>query len=264
MDLFQAFILGALQGVTEFLPISSSGHLVLGEYFLGLDVDGLKVFDVAVHVGTLLAILLYFWKDILNLFKGFGKLCCGKKDKDVLMLNYIILGSIPVVFAGLFLEDWIDGLFRNVSSVAMWMLIVAVFFILGERYFRKHGESKFGFKKALMIGLFQMLALIPGVSRSGSTITAGLFVGMKREEAARFSFLLGSPAIFGAGLLKGIEIFGGGIAVDWAVLSVGFLSAFGFGLLSVWGLMKFLKNHSLVVFAAYLAVLGGGVLLSHI
>ncbi|PIR55566.1 undecaprenyl-diphosphatase UppP [Candidatus Peregrinibacteria bacterium CG10_big_fil_rev_8_21_14_0_10_36_19] len=260
MDLFQAFLLGALQGVTEFLPISSSGHLVLGEHFLGLNVESLKTFDVAVHVGTLLAIFVYFRVEILNLIKALGKLCCGKKDKDVMMLNYIIIGTIPAVFAGLFLEDFIDGLFRNITAVATWMMIVAIFFVLGERFFRIHGSSKFTWPKALIIGLAQMVALVPGVSRSGSTIVAGLFVGMKREEAARFSFLLGSPAIFGAGLLKGLEVFKSGVHIDFAPMAVGFISAFIFGMVSVWGLMKFLKNHSLIVFAAYLAAIGSFVL----
>jgi len=260
MDLFQAFLLGALQGVTEFLPISSSGHLVLGEHFLGLNIDDLKTFDVTVHVGTLLAILVYFRVEILNLIKAFGRLCCGKRDKDVMMVIYIIVGTIPAVFAGLFLEDFIDGLFRNVTAVAAWMMIVAVFFIFGERYFRIHGSSKFTWPKALLIGFAQMVALIPGVSRSGSTIVAGLFVGLKREEAARFSFLLGSPAIFGAGLLKGLEVFKSGVVVDVAPMAVGFVSAFFFGLISVWGLMKFLKNHSLIIFAVYLAAIGSFVL----
>lgn len=262
MDLFQAFILGMLQGVSEFLPISSSGHLVLGEHFLGLEVADLKMFDVAVHVATLLAIVVYFWKDILGLFKAFGKLCCGNRDKDVQLLNYIIIGTLPVVGAGLFLEDWIDSIFRNVESVAFAMIVVAMVFVIGEWFLKKNGESKMNVWKALFIGFAQMLALVPGVSRSGSTIVAGLFSGMKREQAARFSFLLGTPAIFGAGLLKSLDFFSGAsIGVELSALAVGFVSAFLFGLISVWGLMKFLKKHTLLVFAVYLLVLGVGVLI---
>lgn len=252
MSLIEALILGIVQGISEFLPISSSGHLVLGEYFLGLDVGELKSFDVVVHVGTLLAIVVYFWKDVWGLLKALFV----KDDKYRPMLGWIIVGTIPAVFVGLYGEDFIDSIFRNVFMVALVMAIVAVVFLIGEYVHRKRKPGKMNWWKALLIGVAQSIALIPGVSRSGSTIVAGLFAGIKREEAARFSFLLGAPAIFGAGLLTALKS-GGEVSVDLGALGVGFVSSFVFGLISVWGLMKFLKKHSLVVFAVYLLILAG-------
>ncbi|MBL4695081.1 undecaprenyl-diphosphatase UppP [Candidatus Gracilibacteria bacterium] len=249
MTLLEALILGIIQGISEFLPISSSGHLVLGEYFLGLDVSELKSFDVVVHVGTLLAILVYFWKDIWGLIRA----VFVKDEKYRPLLGWIIVGTIPAVFVGLYGEEFIDSIFRDVYMVALAMTVMAVVFLIGEWVHRKRGPSKMNWWKALLIGVAQAVAIIPGVSRSGSTIVVGLFAGIKREEAARFSFLLGAPAIFGAGLLTSLKT-GGELGVSIGPLVVGFLSAFIFGLFAVWGLMKFLKKHSLVVFAVYLLI----------
>ena len=262
MDFLDAIYLGILQGITEFLPVSSSGHLVLGEKFLGLDVEELKSFDVIVHMGTLLAIVLYFWKDVWGMIKALF----GKSREYEMLIVYIIVVTVPAVLAGLFLEDAIDSTFRNVISVGLWMILVGVFFILGERFFKKVKKGKMSVKKAVIIGLAQSLALIPGVSRSGSTIVAGLFQGIKRDEAARFSFLLGIPAIAGAGLYTMLKMpMEGGWSTDGGligsdILLVGFVSAFIAGIASIVFLMRFLKKHSLVVFSVYLFILGGSVL----
>ncbi|MBT4917076.1 undecaprenyl-diphosphatase UppP [Candidatus Peregrinibacteria bacterium] len=263
MEWFEALILGVLQGITEFLPISSSGHLVLGEHFLGLEMESLKTFDVLVHVGTLLAIIVYFWKDFIGLLKAFFGLFLGKFDGEyVKLIGFIVIGTIPAVFLGLFGGDAIDSVFRDVKMVGLMMLLVGVVFILGEYVNKRVKKSELTWWKAIIIGLAQALALIPGVSRSGSTIVMGLFNGIEREKAARFSFLLGMPAIAGAGLLTTLDLFkgGGGISGDasisWIVLLVGFVSAFLAGLLSVSFLMKFLKKHTLLVFAVYLIILG--------
>ena len=256
MEMFEALVLGAVQGITEFLPVSSSGHLVLGEHFLGLEVEGLKSFDVVVHMGTLLAILVYFWRDIWGLLKALFV----KDEVYRPMIGWIIIGTLPAVAVGLLAEEWIDGIFRNVNAVAIVMMIVSAVFVLGEYVHKKEKKRRLNWWKALVIGCAQAVALIPGVSRSGSTIVAGLFNGIEREQAARFSFLLGAPAIFGAGLLTAIKSWDGGLGVSVEALSVGFVSSFLLGLLSVWGLMKFLKKHTLVVFAVYLAVLGVSVL----
>ncbi|MFC1616136.1 undecaprenyl-diphosphate phosphatase [Patescibacteria group bacterium] len=293
MDWIDALILGALQGVTEFLPISSSGHLVLGEHFLGLKIEVLKSFDVIVHMATLLAILIYFWRDVWGMIKGFFMLIGGKakfNDPYSKLIFYIIIGTIPAVFLGLFAEDWIDTNFRNVEAVGIFMFIVGIIFILGEfTYKRFHEESsvkeKFldkvdeardciepgGYEsteirgltwwKAIIIGVAQSIALVPGVSRSGSTIVAGLFQGIKRSQAARFSFLLGIPAIAGAGLLTAIKMGGDGSQVDILPMIIGFVASFLFGLFSVWFLMQFLKKHSLIVFSVYLIALGLGTFL---
>lgn len=289
MSNFEALILGILQGITEFLPISSSGHLIFGESFLGLEVENLKTFDIVVHMGTLLAIIIYFWEDFKGLIVNFFKFIFRREtDKDYKnLIGYIIIGTLPAVIIGLNFETFLDFYFRNVRAVAMLMVLVGVVFILGEVvYKRKREEASlterivanldkvkkwaFGshesgqvqglnFKKALIIGLAQAVALLPGVSRSGSTIIAGLFQGIERREAARFSFLLGIPAILGAGILTGIKVASGAtpaVGVGTLALIIGFISSFVFGLASIYFLMKFLKNNTLHVFAIYLILLG--------
>jgi len=264
MNFIEALILGVLQGITEFLPISSSGHLIIGESLLGLHVEALKSFDVVVHLGTFTAIVIYFWKDVVGLFKGFfaylgltGKGAHNKEYQDLVV--YIIIATIPAVFVGLFLADTIDFLFRNTLYVGLWMIVVGEIFLLAEWTLKKFKKKKeINWKKAIIIGLAQSVALIPGVSRSGSTISAGLFQGMNREKAARFSFLLALPAIFGAGLLTGIkEMKAGGLNVEFIPLLVGFVASMIAGFASVYFLMKFLKKHSLNIFAYYLFLVGG-------
>lgn len=263
MAWFEALILGVLQGITEFLPISSSGHLVLGEHFLGLDMEGLKSFDVLVHVGTLLAIIVYFWKDFIGLLKAFFMFFVGKIDKEYgKLVGFIVIGTIPAVFLGLFGGDFIDSVFRDVKMVGLMMLLVGVVFILGEYVNKKVKKSDLNWWKVIIIGCAQALALIPGVSRSGSTIVAGLFNGVEREKAARFSFLLGMPVIAGAGLLTLLSIpqtggWGSNVEVmPSEVMIIGLLSSFIAGLVSVALLMKFLKKHTLLVFAVYLILVG--------
>ncbi len=257
MNFLDSLILGGLQGVTEFLPISSSGHLVIVEKFLGLDVENLKSFDVIVHMGTLLAILVYFWNDVKGMIMACGRFCVGKlefSDRYAKLILFLIIGTIPAVALGIF-GDALDAHFRNVKSVGILMLAVAFVFLLAEFIYKKTAQKKSEVTKwhqALIIGLAQAFALIPGISRSGSTISAGLFQGIERSSAARFSFLLGIPAIVGAGLLTGLKISeNGGIDISAGVLFTGFLSSFLFGLLSVYFLMKFLKKHTLIVFAVY-------------
>ncbi|MDD3861324.1 MAG: undecaprenyl-diphosphate phosphatase [Candidatus Gracilibacteria bacterium] len=287
MTPLQSLLLGALQGITEFLPISSSGHLVLGEHFFSLDTSALKSFDVAVHMGTLLAILIYFWKDVWQMLKTFFELLTGKTKFDnpyAKLILYIVIGTIPAVIIGLLFEDWMDANFRNLKAVGTLMILVGITFYFGEMFYQKNYGSNlkavvqkavkklkdfFGcdegkgeiqgltLRKAVIIGCAQALALLPGVSRSGSTIVAGLFQGIERSSAARFSFLLGIPAIFGAGILTfisgGSEILE---SVSYQSLIIGFVSSFAFGMLSVALLMQFLKKFSLNVFAVYLMIVG--------
>lgn len=260
----EALLLGILQGITEFLPVSSSGHLVLGESLLGLEVETLKSFDVVVHLGTFAAIIIYFWKDVVGLFKGvFSYVGLTKKSSDNKeyrhLIGYIVIGTIPAVFVGLFLEDAIDFLFRSTLYVGLWMIVVAEVFILADWASEKcKKEEGLDWKKSVVIGVAQAAALIPGVSRSGSTIAAGLFQGISREKAARFSFLLALPAIFGAGLLTAVKELrsGGGLDVAFAPLIIGFVASAVAGFAAVYFLMKFLKHHSLRVFAYYLFAVG--------
>ncbi|MBD3330742.1 undecaprenyl-diphosphatase UppP [Candidatus Peregrinibacteria bacterium] len=260
MTIVEALILGIVQGITEFLPISSSGHLVLGETLLGLKVEELKSFDVVVHLGSLMAIFVYFRRDIWGLLKSFFGIFVGKFDKSdpfLKLILFILIGTIPAVVVGFTLEDQIDAFFRSPERVALCMIVVGIVFVVSELRRKKLITEGLNWWKAIIIGIAQAAALIPGVSRSGSTIAAGLFSGMKREAAARFSFLLGMPAIFGAGLLTATKIpESGGLSVNYLPLLIGFASSFVFGLISVSFLMRFLKRHTLMVFALYLISLG--------
>jgi len=239
MTLLQAILLGIVQGITEFLPISSSGHLVLGETLLQLEVAELKTFDVTVHVGTLLAILIYFWKDLW----------------DTKRWPWLILGTLPALLVGVFLEDQIDAVFRSALAVGIVMMIIGAMFLIPESWGRKTKDKKLNWWRALLVGSAQAIAIIPGVSRSGSTIFTGTMLGMEREEAARFSFLLGSIAIAGAGLLTAFDLENA--PVEWDILLAGLLSSLVAGFLSVKWLMKYLKSHSLRVFGVYLLAIGG-------
>jgi undecaprenyl-diphosphatase len=263
MTFLDALILGLVQGITEFLPISSSGHLVLSETLLGLDVEALKSFDVAVHIGTLVAIIIYFWKDFVGLIMGFLSLIRVVKKKPKYkeyqkLIGYIVVGTIPAVIIGLFFGDAIDYLFRNTLYVGLFMIIVAEVFIIAEGVLKKYKDTnKVGLKQAIIIGIAQSAALIPGVSRSGSTIAAGIFQGIPRERAARFSFLLAMPAIFGAGLLTLIkEIRADEFTVEAMPMIVGFIASVASGFAAVYFLMKFLKHHTLKVFSVYLFAIG--------
>lgn len=240
MSYVDAIILGIIQGITEFLPISSSGHLVLFEEWLGLNAEGLKDFDVVVHLGTLVAILGYFWKEVWN----------------VRLWPYLIIGTLPAAVVGILWEDQIDAMFRSVFAVSILMMIVGVLFCLPER--KSHSNKPLTWWRALGIGLAQAIAILPGVSRSGSTIFSGVQLGLNREEAAKFSFLLGAIAIGGAGLLTALDLRGGtGEALSTSLLLTGFFAALISGLVAVYWLMRFLKKHSLRVFGVYLLFLGG-------
>lgn len=265
MSIFQAFVLGIAQGITEFLPISSSGHLILIEDLFGLHVSELKGFDVAVHMGTLCAILVYFCQDFVFMLwsrPGVKNLqvrnfTSGRDEGNGRkLLFYVIIGTIPAVLAGVFLEDFLDTVFRGSMTVAIMMIAVGVVFFAGEFVNKKLGgtSGKMKWWKALIIGVAQAIALIPGVSRSGSTIVTGLFQGISRENAARFSFLLGAPAIFGAGLLTALK--GGLDDAGIIVTLIGFLSSAVFGFLTISFLMRFLKKHSLGWFGVYRILVG--------
>lgn len=273
MNIFESLFLGAAQGITEFLPISSSGHLVIIEEMMGLEVESLLEFDILLHLGTLFSILVYFRKDIWNLFKLLPKwvvavysfLKSGFKDKEIFrgdffIISALFIATIPAGIVGVLFEDLISEVFRSSESVGLMMLFTAGLFVVAERFYekRKNAESSNSLWKPLIIGLMQALALIPGVSRSGSTISAGLITGMKRDEAARFSFFLGSIAIFGAAVLTFKDLsFDKEWTANFSVLASGFLSAFVFGVLSIGFLMKFLKKHPLSYFSIYLVIASG-------
>lgn len=254
MNFFEALFLGIIQGITEFLPISSSGHLIVAEQYMHLPVADLQSFDVAVHFGTLLTIFVYFRKDIGRLLITFGQIIARKSSdkEDKSLIGYLILGTVPAVLVGLFFNDFLKENFRNTSSVATMLIIVALYFVVAEVVKRRKKVQKIGLFQAVLIGCAQAIALIPGVSRSGITIATGLVQGVRRDEAARFSFLLGSVAITAATVLSVFKVMKGEFMMpSLPILVTGITSSFLAGYVSVSLLMKFLKSHPLHVFAIY-------------
>jgi len=260
----QALFLGILQGLTEFLPISSSAHLILLPWFFRWNnplVDSLS-FDVALHVGTFLAILWYFWRDWVDLARGFFGILARRKVENVQerLIFYIALSTIPAAVAGFLLEKPIAGSFRNPALIVFPLMAVSLLMIYAERRpHPSHPLEKLTLKDSLTIGFAQALALLPGVSRSGITITTGLLRGYGREAATRFSFLLSTPAIAGAALLH-FRHLPKEMASEWQIFAIGFASSGFFGYLAIAFLMRYLRQHTLNVFAGYRLALGAAVI----
>jgi len=251
----QALFLGILQGLTEFLPISSSAHLILLPWFFRWNnplVDSLT-FDVALHAGTLLAILWYFWRDWVELIGGFFRILArrGVEDFQERLIVYIVLSTIPAAIAGFLLEKIIESNFRNAALIALPLTAVSFLMIYAERRpHLSHPLEKLTLKDSLIIGFAQALALLPGVSRSGITITTGLLRGYGREAATRFSFLLSTPVIAGAALLH-LGHLPKEVASEWPIFAVGFASSGVVGYLAIAFLMRYLRQHTLNAFAGY-------------
>jgi len=257
MDLIQIISLGLLQGLTEFLPISSSAHLILMPLLLGWKDQGLA-FDVAVHVGTLIAVSSYFRKDLYRLILGwFASVLKQQHSQDSRLAWMVIVGTIPVGLIGLFLGDLIEIYLRSPLVIALATIVFAGLLwwadSKGERCRQQHQLTM---RDALIIGLYQVLALIPGTSRSGITMTGALFLGLTRDASARFSFLLSVPLIFLAGSLKTLELVQTVQAVDWIAIvggiAVSAISAFA--CISVF--LRLLEKVGMMPFVIYRLVLG--------
>lgn len=268
MTLFQALILGIIQGLTEFLPISSSAHLVLMPYLLGWEfpADAAFIFDVLVQMGTLLAVIVYFWRDLYEIGRDF--LVCLWERKPFRLPNarmgwYLILASIPAVLAGVLIKEQVEQAFDSPTATAGFLLVTALFLFLAERYGRQTKPLKtLSWLDSLVIGLFQAVSLFPGVSRSGSTITGGMLRSLDRPSAARFSFLMSVPVMIGAGTLAVKDLFDIPNFTSYVpTLLVGFIAAAVVGYLSIRWLLAFLVKRSLVVFAVYCVLLSAVVLL---
>lgn len=253
----EAIFLGVVQGLTEFLPVSSSGHLLLGQYFLGMDQDRFGLtFDAAIHTGTVLAVISFFWRDLLRMAGAFVRSLRGPnfEERDQKMAYLILIATIPAGVVGLLFQGFFEGpAVRSPWLVAFNLVLVGVLFIVGEAVGRQNRTSdKLGFKEALAIGLAQTVALFPGVSRSGGTITLGLFLGLRRDEAARFSFLMSVPITTAAALLSLADAFGSGIDAGDALLFVaGSVTSGVVGYLAIRFLLNYLAGHSLRAFAYY-------------
>ncbi len=251
MNVFDAIILGLVQGMTEVLPISSSGHLVLVPWFFKFEDPGLS-FDVALHMGTLVAIVAYFRVDILNIIKSFLKTLKTRQIKsfDDKLPYFLIIATVPGALAGYFLGDLAEGAFRNPLLIAFTTFFFGLVLLLAERHGQQRTKIESNtLKSSLLTGLAQAIAIIPGTSRSGITMTAGLFQGFTRESAARFSFLISIPIILGAGLVevRKIPVEDLTSLVFWAGLISAVIASFA----SVKFLMNFVKNHKLNIFSYY-------------
>lgn len=251
LSYFEAIVLGILQGITEFFPISSSGHLVLGEQMFGLEDGEFFYFNVLVHIATLVAVLFYFRKQILKLIKG-----VLKRDPEQLRLFWaIVIGTIPAVLAALFFKDLITEAFNSTSIVLKAMLVTGVYFIFAEMYSTRMVDDELTVKRGFIIGVAQAFALIPGISRSGSTLAMGLMNKLDRVKAAEFSFLLAIPAIAGAGVFTAMDAAVSTQTFQYGEYFAGFIAALFSGYFSIKVLMKLYEKHSLYWFAGYLIVL---------
>ena len=261
--IIEAIILGIIQGLTEFLPISSSGHLILAEWATGWQGELMNslTFDVALHFGTLTAVLWYFWRDWLKLGKATLRVVRGKAmEYEAKLVWYIVLGTIPAVIVGLTLEHTVETAFRNPLLVAGALVLGSLLMWLADRFSSKTlhlGDMTLG--HALFIGVAQAIALIPGISRSGITISAGLAAGYRREDSARFSFLLSTPVIAGAALHKVHHITFQGDAAWGCIL--GTISSAAVGYLAIRFLIRYLERHSLNIFVWYRLALAAVVVL---
>ena len=256
LELLQAIVLGIVQGLTEFLPVSSSGHLLLGQYFLRMDQDRFGLtFDAAIHTGTVAAVISYFWRDLLRMAGAFLRSLRGPnfEERDQRMAYLILVATVPAGIVGLLFQGFFENEVRSPWLVAFNLVLVGALFIVGEVVGRQTRTSdKLGFKEAVGIGLAQTVALFPGVSRSGATITLGLFLGLRRDEAARFSFLMSVPITAAAALLSLGDAFGSGVdAGDALLFVVGSVTSGVVGYLAIRFLLAYLAGHSLRVFAYY-------------
>lgn len=264
MTLFEGAILGVIQGLTEFLPVSSSAHLILARAVFGWDAGELgAAFDVACHLGTLVAVGAFFGNDIAALVRGVPGVLRRPLTVEGRRLWLIAAAMVPAVIAGLVLSRQIDAV-RNMPRLqAVALILGAGLLFLVERLGKRDGtEATLTMPGAFAIGVAQALALVPGVSRSGATITAGMLLGMSRFAAARFTFLLSVPTIGAAAILKGLELRGASLnSHDWSLFVVGLVTSAVVGYLAVSFLLKFLVNHRLDVFAWYRIVLGVAILI---
>lgn len=259
MDILQAFVLGIVQGLTEFAPISSSGHLVLVPWFLGWKEPGLA-FDTVVHLGTLVAVVAVFWRDVVDLARAWLRSFTRGKSADpkVTVAWAILVGTIPAAAAGYLLESYFEEMFSLPFLVGLFLIATALALVCSEWLGRRAAaRSHLGIVGGLLVGIAQAFAIAPGISRSGATMAAGLALGLSREDAARFSFLLSIPIILGAGISQVHQLTRAtGINPTDITIVVGFLSAAVSGYLCINFLLSFLRRRSFFAFSAYCVVLG--------
>ena len=267
MDIIQALILGIVQGLTEFLPVSSSAHLVFVPYLIGTTSS--LAYDTLLHIGTLVAVVAYFWNDIINMLKSFfsslldiprGQFRKGlQEDQFKKLAWFVIIGSIPAGLAGILFKGFFEGLFSNIIAVGFFLIITGFLLWGSEMMSRKISDKtslkEMSVKKSILVGIAQAFAIAPGISRSGATISAGLFLGIERELAARYSFLLSIPAILGAALVQAKDITSF-MDIGSAAAIAGFIAAIISGYLAVRFMLKLVKEKNLLPFAYYCWIVG--------
>ena len=272
MTNFQAFLLGIIQGLTEFIPVSSTAHLLIGQRLLGLPAsDAMFSFLVLVQIGTIVSLLIYFWKDLVSIIVDTLKNLGGLRDFKSLPDNarmgwYIIISTIPALLAGYLLKDAVEALFRlPLLEASIRLFAAAILLSLAEWLTKKDRKlSSMTWLDALVVGLFQIIAVFPGASRSGSTISGGMFRGFDRPSAARFAFLMSVPVMLAAGAYEMLDVVRmPGLTEFLPVLAVGFITAAIVGWMAVRWLLRYLAHHSLYAFSVYCGVVGVIVLAFH-
>lgn len=250
MDSLYAILFGAVQGLTEFLPISSSGHLVFLHSIADFETGSALAFDVALHVGTLIAVVVYFRNDIVRMLVGWVRSWKNRQDPDGRLAWMLIWATIPAAILGFLFESWFETAVRKPEIVAAVLILGGVALWWADRWAKTEQDlSSISLKTSLIIGFGQALALVPGVSRSGATIMMARLLGLSRPAAARFSFLLSIPIIAGAGLKKGLDLQGTNI--DTTIFALGMVSAAIVGFWAIGWLLKLVQRHSYAGFAVY-------------
>ena len=254
MTFIESTALGLLQGFTEFLPVSSTGHLVLIRALFGIEDSNALAFDAMLHLATALAVIVYFRRDLWEIaqaaLRKLGRLPVNEKDER--LLYALLIGTVPAVILGLSLESLMATLFRSPLLVAGVLVAGSFLFMYAEwRYLTTPRDNELTMRRGLIIGLFQSLALIPGMSRSGATIVGGMLLGLSRSEAARFAFLLAVPVITGAGMKKFLELLTSDSAIAWGSVALGAFVAFVSGLIAIHFMISFVRRHTLWPFIWY-------------
>lgn len=257
MSWIEALILGILQGLTEYLPVSSSGHLAIGSALFGIEGEDNLTFTIVVHVATVLSTLVILWKEINWIFRGLFKFQMNEETRYVVN---IIISMIPIGIIGVFFKDYVEDIFGSGLLVVGCMLLITALLLTYSYYAKPRPKEKISMKDAFIIGLAQACAVLPGLSRSGSTIATGLILGNKKESLAQFSFLMVIPPILGEALLDGMKIIKdasmAGAEISTLSLIVGFLAAFISGCIACKWMINIVKKGKLIYFGIYCAVVG--------
>jgi len=269
MTILQAILLGIIQGITEFLPVSSSGHLVILPFFLNwnLPEKEMFIFNVLVQIGTLVAVIIYFWKDLWAIVIDFFKqLFQGTPfaSHEARLGWLLIAASIPAGLAGLFLQDIVEQAFSSPLVAGIALIVTAILMILGEKISLNLGDAHdITLVDAVFMGIMQTLALFPGISRSGSTISGGMMQHLRRDSAARFSFLMAVPIMLAAGGFSTYQMFTevSDLNAFLPLMAIGFITAMVVGYIAIRWLLRFLVNHSLIYFSIYCFLIGGATIL---